>query len=256
MSKQLLVSTILAGAAVVAVAPTAAAQTAPSGVGPRPSDATLEVQPVAGIPGTTVTVIGTGCIFNGRPGIGKAVIGDGIIPINPSPADAEGTWKTSAEVPADTPAGRYEIIGGCGSAQGSWSYEPITFFVTGAGSPRVTVSASRVERGDAIKVSGGGCATPRAHVEVGDFFRGAGSLHVTNVTPSRSGAWETTLTVPADAFFGNALIGANCIASDGTHLAFYIPANVEVVADTGTPAPPSAPTTRPKAVKVKPRFTG
>jgi hypothetical protein len=266
MSKRLWFGALgLSTMAIMAASPAALAEPAVPAVDPdtRPAGASIQMLPVAGIPGSTVTVKGTGCAIDGTGRMAKVSIGAGDeIPADPAPAAADGTWSISASVPAGTAPGRYEVTAMCGDAQGSWTYEPGVYIVTAPGvTPEVKVSATTVKPGDELTVSGKGC-TPqkdrRTHVEVLDAFRGLNEMHVTMVIPTETGDWTTTLQVPDQPAFGKQLLGAHCVV-DGEIHEFYVPATMTVI-DGSSPAPertpPSGSRPGPKPVKVSPRYTG
>jgi hypothetical protein len=240
--------------------------------GPKPAGATFSVAPLAGVRGSTVTFTGNSCAFDGVGGtVGVLVGADGGIPVPETVAKADGTWSTSATVPASAPTGRRQVLARCVDPTGktAWIYDEATYFVATPGqTPAVSVSATTVEQGGSITVKGTGClvnGTP-GHLDVLDLFHGAGRLGRTSAPVAADGSWSLDLAVPADAVLGSSPVGAHCLRPGSSSIeVFYIPANVTV---TAAVTPPTAPAEQgpgkprhrrpgaPTAVVVSPHFTG
>jgi hypothetical protein len=262
-------------AVMAAPAPALATGTAPAAAGtpvfgPKPAGVTFAVTPLAGQPGSTVSLSGNGCTFDGTGGTVSVLVGaDAGIPVPDTTATSDGRWTTSATVPAGAPDGRRQVLVRCVDPSGrhAWIYDESVYFVATPGeAPAVEVSDLTLHQGSTVTVRGTGCLVRGVpgHLDVLDLFAGTSRLHRTAAAVGADGSWQVELAVPGDAVIGTSPVGAHCLAPNSSSIeVFYIPAIVTVsaaVAPSPTPGKPKPPhagkATPAKPVWVTPRFTG
>lgn len=168
---------------------------------PRTS-AELRVSERAPTAGATITIDGGGC----SPGAGVTVATEGGSILETSAADAAGDFATEVAIPAAAHGGELQIEatcarlgGGTHVLAGALSLHPAE--VSGA----LTASTGEPAPGEAITVSGDGCA-PKATVTLATS---ANTVFQT-ATADAEGAFVKSVTVPSGTASGPLTINASC----------------------------------------------
>jgi hypothetical protein len=238
---------VVGGMAVAGMAALATPANAVVTDGPRP----IKVTPTEIAPSDGFTVGGEHCVHDGVPGTANVTLEDQNLGPWGAAADAEGGWAVDVRLPATLAAGEYRVEVRCHMTNNErdWWYDRATLTVT-KGHP-LKLSAGSVAAGRALGVSGGSCLRDG---EVQMAVKPVGSVNtiaVASAYPNDDFTWDGEVTIPSNTPSGRYRVTAVCREGrqDGGAIQYaYLEAEFGVTA--------AAPSSRPKAVTVNPRYTG
>lgn len=236
---------VVAAALCALLLPAASSQSVAVTVSPNPAQ-----------PGETITVAGAACpdAASGITGTNFTGVSNLRLTTNGSTttyatgeaaAAADGTWTLSMTVPADAPAGDYDVTQSCrftndsgltttlGQASATVTIEPP------ADAPTMSVTPITGVRPLTITVSGSQCAVGST-VAVNATLNTDASVVEAASVPGTGDDWSTTLTLDAD-HVGNNTVSAVCV--DGTGGTAHTYPNVSVAVTTPAPALTASPQT-------------
>ncbi len=188
------------------------------------SNAAISLSTTSGPPGSSLTVSGSGFLGGTTPESNIVVTYDGN-PVGPSTsANSAGAWSTTFNIPAS--AGGSHNIGASGSVTLASQVSNKSFSVTAG----MTLSKSSGAPGSQTTISGTGFGAG----ETGINITWDGSPLGTTVNAGPTGAWTTTITIPAtSAGVHNINASGTITSSGGANLAFNVGAGITINKTSG-----------------------
>ncbi len=188
------------------------------------STAAISLSTTSGPPGSSLTVTGSGFVGGTTPESNIVVTYDGNPVGSTTSANSAGAWSTTFNIPAS--AGGNHNIGASGSVTMASQVSNRSFSVTAG----MTLSKSSGAPGSQTSVSGTGFGAG----ETGINITWDGSPLGTTVNAGPTGAWTTTITIPAtSAGVHNINASGTITSSGGVNLAFNVGAGITINKTSG-----------------------
>ncbi len=181
----------------------------------------ISISPITGVPGTQVTVTGSGFVGN-ETGItvtydGTTTVATGIT------ANSGGGWSATFAVPAS--ASGSHVIGAYGSATTAASVPTTTFTVTSA----ISISPSSGAAGSPLTVTGSGFGAS----ETGITVTYDGTTVALGIIATSQGAWSVAFVVPASASGPHSIDASGSVTTSVPAMTFIVIPGISISPSRG-----------------------